>query len=1246
MKKMSRRIIAVILTVVMTVSRITPVYAADMASDVSGDASGYHIEILNDLTSAESDPFSEEVPELYDEELLSGNAVTEEIADVISDESGLVSDNKCADVISDEPALVSDNKCYEVLDDRPDNEYEFPGLDKQELYSFADIDDNKEELVEHLDELSNAKEGIDFVKNEIIVEAPDEKTALTYAKAFDGELLHFEYGYALIELNPSVSDNRVTVMDAVYASADPEVMLPAAWPNYIGQYCDGLTDSDPEDYDDGDVIDVEYVELEASPADEDETVDDTHMSDDLTEYSFEGVEPDEDDYPEPASGGDYSTIYNDPLLKPLSDNYQWQHYLMQSESAWRAGYTGKGVKITILDSGVNASHSDLTITNKGIYDYNNKKLTIGSVSDSNGHGTHCTGIAGAKKGNSVGGAGIAPDATMNVIGISGEGGGPDSYAVFLGINQAVNVWKTDIISMSLTIGLYPPQIISAVENAYKNGVAVFCASGNNSSNQLVYPAACKHAISVGAVDKGNKRAFFSNQNSKVRYSGPGVDIYSTYKDGSYYLMSGTSQATPAVAGAAAVILSSGRVAQTGSRKVDKLLTLMDKCCVKSGVGKGTPNLAEFFKTGSMTSKPSAPKASIASGVNANASFNVTLSAEEGTTIYYTTDNSKITYKKGVVSANAGSLGSNKGTISITGASKVVLQMVAINTANRMCSKVAKYTYKLQPKISSIALSAPNGIKAVQKGGSIQIMADITPAHAKNRSLKWELPGNPAGIKVNNAGKVTVANSVKVSSFTVMATSTDGSNKTAQITVNINTANPVDTIKASAGKTSVYNGETKTITITTRLKGDKKTVVSAATYTGWQSSDTTIATCSIANNTLSVKGVKAGNTTITGLARDGSGKKCVIKVTVLQKVTGIVITGYPELTAGKGNKPASVKISPDNASNKKLAWTIIGVPSSTSIKDCGVSVNKDSGMVKASVRAVPGKYTVQAMATDTSNVKGTYSFTVVSDPIKEISLSAKSLQLFRVNNGKGSPVSKSFSVILKGGKASNLTVINDSPGLVTAALSGTTVTVKATGNATGTANITVMSTDGTNKKKTVKVKVVNPATRLYLSLPPDRSHVLQYRKTLKLTPGFVAENGAIDKGAGKLKWTSSNTNYLTVNSKGVVKAVNKYGSSEAVRITASTTDGSNLTAVYDILPNGMVTRIRGTFSNGVCYIYAYGSGQMYNAYGFSISGPAAGLTGAMNGNYLYLYPNKKGIYTIKVFRNDGGGQKYTLRIRVT
>ena len=157
MKKMSRRIIAVILTVVMTVSRITPVYAADMASDVSGDASGYHIEILNDLTSAESDPFSEEVPELYDEELLSGNAVTEEIADVISDESGLVSDNKCADVISDEPALVSDNKCYEVLDDRPDNEYEFPGLDKQELYSFADIDDNKEELVEHLDELSNAK---------------------------------------------------------------------------------------------------------------------------------------------------------------------------------------------------------------------------------------------------------------------------------------------------------------------------------------------------------------------------------------------------------------------------------------------------------------------------------------------------------------------------------------------------------------------------------------------------------------------------------------------------------------------------------------------------------------------------------------------------------------------------------------------------------------------------------------------------------------------------------------------------------------------------------------------------------------------------------------------------------------------------------------------------------------------------------------------------------------------------------
>ena len=126
-----------------------------------------------------------------------------------------------------------------------------------------------------------------------------------------------------------------------------------------------------------------------------------------------------------------------------------------------------------------------------------------------------------------------------------------------GFDEAV-AQKPDIINMSLGGSGYTGLFQEKITAAYEQGIAVICAAGNDSTNSPHYPAAYNNVIGVAAIDKDNYIASFSNYGSYVRYSMPGVEIYSTYKNESYAWMDGTSQATPIVSGIAAVLLSSGK----------------------------------------------------------------------------------------------------------------------------------------------------------------------------------------------------------------------------------------------------------------------------------------------------------------------------------------------------------------------------------------------------------------------------------------------------------------------------------------------------------------------------------------------------------------------------------------------------------------------------------------------------------------------------------------------------------------
>lgn len=262
---------------------------------------------------------------------------------------------------------------------------------------------------------------------------------------------------------------------------------------------------------------------------------------------------------------------------PDSGGNNWGADLINAPIAWNEGYTGKGVVVAVLDGGVDYNHEDLReniwtnskeIAGNGkdddgngfiddVYGWNfhddNKDIL-----DRDGHGTHVAGtIAGVN--NDYGVTGIAYDAQIMPVKVLGDSGSGYYSSIVDGIYYAVDN-GANVINLSLG-GEFPSwDIDSAIEYAHKSGVTVIMAAGNSSGETPLYPAsyADDHGIAVGAVDKNNEFADFSNRagNDELAYvTAPGVNVYSTVVNNQYASYSGTSMAAPHVSGMVALMLS-------------------------------------------------------------------------------------------------------------------------------------------------------------------------------------------------------------------------------------------------------------------------------------------------------------------------------------------------------------------------------------------------------------------------------------------------------------------------------------------------------------------------------------------------------------------------------------------------------------------------------------------------------------------------------------------------------------------
>jgi cell wall-associated protease len=242
------------------------------------------------------------------------------------------------------------------------------------------------------------------------------------------------------------------------------------------------------------------------------------------------------------------SVEADPKVKN-----QYQLSILKIAEAQKLAGKNK-ITVAIIDTGIDQNHPEL----KGLFLPSYNVINPMNQTAPDVHGTHVTGILAAKKGNGIGGYGINPNVKILPIDVFDRDFVTNDYTIAQAILYAADHGAT-VINMSLGSSFPSSVLQEAVDIAINKGVTLVAAEGNEGNDAPNYPASYEGVIGVGSINKDKKLSSFSTYGASTDIVAPGEDIYAPIfdyeKKSSFQTLSGTSMASPIVAGVASLLLS-------------------------------------------------------------------------------------------------------------------------------------------------------------------------------------------------------------------------------------------------------------------------------------------------------------------------------------------------------------------------------------------------------------------------------------------------------------------------------------------------------------------------------------------------------------------------------------------------------------------------------------------------------------------------------------------------------------------
>lgn len=1091
---------------------------------------------------------------------------------------------------SSEETVPEETILEETIPAETEAELLFPGLPEDYILS-EEEQVLKQSLIERRlpESLVGMTAGENYVEGEIIVRAESEEEAQLKTAAFGGELRSWGHGTAVVGLLNG------TVAEAVTAALDPEQHLPAAEVNYLARQ-----------------IPVESSGMKSMTVELPERMDWASWARDTLKN------------PDPR------------LLNPENDpEYQWMHDAVDSYAAWGVTTGASWVNVAVIDSGVYASHEELS--------GRVRTINIGyGTSCADSHGTHVAGIIAGALDNGKGGAGIAPGVSIISIRACDDEGSFPFKDVADAIYEAVYA-GAHIINMSLGGSGYAYYLQDAIDYAVDCGVTVIAAMGNAGTNAMDYPAAHDGVIAVAASDETNSRAFFSNYGAWADIAAPGEGILSSVVGG-YDLYNGTSMASPVVAGAAALYMSA-----VGHRvdpaTMEKVLESSATKMKDSGCGAGVVNVANM-----LDGVPAAPYYRIVKdGVEYSAKDPIPYGAEihvyENEDAYWLgrpCDENGVFLWSFDGKAPSVKNGQKVHGVALPENTYVINEMADVNSAVKVAyvsgmgimGKVLSLNLKMvrNDEISSITIQGPSQLIP---GKSCTLTATVYPLESADQKVTWKLVSSSiSGAKIDQKTGKLSAPAGKTGTITVQATSVADSSIYQRYTVKVENINPVAKITLNKTSVTVFVGATGSVRVSSMVDS-KGNPVSRSVQ--WSSSNPKILTVD-ANGNFTAVGKGSANIVCTAL--DGSGKKAQCKVTVAQQVLLLAANGQRSIAPGSSATYKVTVYYPSTASNKKVTWSIPDAPS-------GVTIDAKSGKVTVG-KYVPEETSFEVVATAADGYGATTScYVTVRSKCTGIYISCdgyygyasgvtwdkkgwvKTVNLFSMDLEESTYEDNKVQLDYRyTGPANDVAYIWESsaPDVVTVTQWGEMTAHKA-----GTAKITLTALDGSNKKASCTINVTNPSSTISISSNAPRmttsEYYLAFGKSDKNTAVFANTYGKPSNQ--KVNWsyrvyqlntdgslaydrtsTFSSNKLITLNASGslsVKSGAQKYWTTYSrrliVRVTATATDGTGASSYidYNLIPQTTVIIPEG--KNWWSYAYYRGTSYYFWSdqwYGFNAS----------------------------------------------